>query len=193
MSHKYIGREQEKAPKIEGMATGIKTFNEYLSETTLARVWQYFGTTTYPAAIMSASKGGLSAKMNADRTMALARLVRGAGFGYVFVDGKYDGESETSLVINGDAKDNGKLKGAMRHWRALFDQQSVLFKPEGSERALLLYADREEDLGTFHPDRLAKAMTQLRGRGDRTFVFESAYTPMGFFERIGYELWKRRQ
>lgn len=170
----------------------IKRFVQYLTEMSLSRVWQTFGTSEYPAGIMSAWKSSLPEKENAARTKALANKMRAAGYGYIYVDGMYKGQAETSLAVRGTAHDNGKLKGLLRKWRADYDQESVLFKPEGSDHAVLVFSDHEEDLGTFHPNHAADFMTALRGRPG-SFVFEAAYEPMNFFAKLAEWNRQRRQ
>jgi hypothetical protein len=160
----------------------IQTFREYvaetyLTETSLARVWQHFGTPDAPAGIISAFTNTHSPKENYQRTQRLSGDVRAAGFGYVIALGHYKDQQgvsidETPLLIAGTAGDGGKLKGLLRKWRAAYDQESVLFKPEGSVHGFMVYADHEDDLGTFHPNRISEWMTTVRGRSGGTFVFE---------------------
>ncbi len=172
----------------------IKSFNQYLTETPLSRVWSTFTTPDIVAGIISASRGEKSAKENAARTMELASKVRSAGYGYVFVDGQWTEMGpnglehpvkETSLVINGGSKDNGRLKGFLRKWMGEYDQEGIIFKPEDATYVIVMTSNGTETrVGSFHPDVAASMMTKLRGRGDRSFVFESAYTAMGFAGRL---------
>jgi hypothetical protein len=172
----------------------IKSFLDYLTETTLSRVWQYFATEKYPAGIMSAWRHGHSAQEQASATKRLANEIRAAGFGFVYADGRYVEAQpprvpvqveETALLIHGTPGDNGKLKGCLRKWRAEYDQDATIFKPEGSVRVLLLNRDGSEtDIGTFHPNRTSDYMTALRGRSGGSFVFENAYAEMTFIERL---------
>lgn len=167
---------------------GIKSFGTYLQETSLSRVWQQFGTVDIPAGIISAFKNGLGMQENHRRTYELSAKVRAAGFGYVFADGHYKDKEgvtveETPLVIVSHAGDNGKLKGFLRQWCDQYNQESVLYKPEGTLHAFYLFQDgHEEDLGVFHPNRVSEFMTRLIGRSGGTFVFEEyAQAQMTFF------------
>jgi hypothetical protein len=179
----------------------IKTFNEYLTETTLSRVWSTFNEPAIAAGIISASRQERSAAENAARTMDLASKVRSAGYGYVFVDGQWVEMSptglavpvkETSLVIRGGPKDNGKLKGNLRKWMGEYDQEGVIFKPEGESYVIVMTNNGTETrIGSFHPDDAASMMTKLRGRGNRSFVFESAYTSMGYVGRLLHDAEKK--
>jgi hypothetical protein len=160
----------------------IARFHEYLTETSLSRVWMHFTEPSEESAVMSASKHEFSAQVNASRTLELASKIRAAGFGYIYVDGRYNGTEETSIAIFGGK--NGKLKGYLRQWQKDYDQESILYKPDGTDHAFLLFNEREVvDVGVFHPNRAGEFMTALRGRPG-TFVFEQAYGSMGFFGRL---------
>ncbi len=181
----------------------IKTFNEYLTETSLSRVWSTFNDPEIVAGIISASRKHLKPAENAARTMDLARAVYAAGYGYVYVDGAWvettaAGDKvavqETSLVIRGSAKDNGRLKGYLRKWMGEYDQEGVIFKPEGETYVIVMTEyGPETRIGRFHPDKVAEMMTKLRGRGNRSFVFEGAYTPMNWISRFLVELRKKQK
>lgn len=179
----------------------IKGFNEYLTETTLSRVWSTFNDRAITSGIISASRAEHSAAENAARTMDLASKVRAAGYGYVFVDGQWvemgptglaAPVKETSLVIRGSANDNGKLKGFLRKWMHEYDQEGIIFKPEGETYVIVMTEyGPETHIGSFHPNNAAATMTKLRGRGDRSFVFESAYTAMGYAGRLLHDAKKK--
>jgi hypothetical protein len=172
----------------------LKTFNEYLTETSLSRVWDTFTNPDIVAGIMSASRQERSPRENAAATLELSWKVRAAGYGFVYVDGHWvemgptglaKPVDETSIVIRGGAKDNGRLKGYLRKWMAEYDQEGVIFKPEGETYVILMTENGTETrIGRFHPDRAADMMTKLRGNGERSFVFESAYESMGFMGRL---------
>lgn len=178
----------------------MKTFNEYLSEylteSPLSRVWAHFTNTTYPAGILSAFRGNQPLQSNQQRTWQLATKVRQAGLGYTFVDGTWNERDahgnavpvkETSLVVIGNPDDNGRLKGLLRSWMREFDQDAVVYKPEDSDTVVLLSRDGSESetpLGTFHANKAADIMTKLRGRTGGAFVFEGAYQPMTWIQRV---------
>jgi hypothetical protein len=164
----------------------------YLVETSLSRIWSEFGTTDIPAGIISAFTNHHSRQENLQRTRDLGQDVRGAGYGYVIAIGHYTDTKgvsieETPLLIAGRDGDNGKLKGLLRQWREDYDQESVLFKPEGTTEGYLLSANGEDAVGTFHPNRVGEFMTTLRGGG--TFVFEET----GFAQMTFFQAWSRRR
>lgn len=168
----------------------IQRFSEYLTETSLSRVWQHFTDPEQESGIISAWKDTLRPDENAKRTFELAAIIRKAGFGYTFVDGRYQGNEETSIVVVG-GKD-GRLKGLLRQWRAQFDQHSVLYKPQNTDRVILIYADHEDEIGQFHPNRAGDFMTHLRGRPG-SFVFESAAVQDTFFTALGKSIQKKKK
>lgn len=72
----------------------------------------------------------------------------------------------------------------MQEWADKYDQESVLFKPEGTTKASLLYGNGNmEPLGNISPDKVADIYTKLKGRGERTFTFEKAVYPFTWGER----------
>jgi hypothetical protein len=166
----------------------IIRFHKYLTETSLTRIWQHMTNLEQESGILSAEKGKYrdQPKVNAERTFELAGKVRAAGFGYSYVEGHYvepeGAVVETSVAIFGGT--NGKLKGYLRRWREEYEQDSVLYKPEGTTHAFLLFSDgRETDIGTFHANRAGEFMTKLKGRPG-TFVIESAFGNLNFFGRL---------
>lgn len=178
----------------------IKTFNEFLQETSLSRQWYHFTDVKHEAGIMSAFRAQYRDRpeVQAARTLELAGKISSAGFGYVFADGHFVEEGpngtkipveETSVIINGGT--DGKLKGFMRKWRSEYDQDSVIYKPDGSTHIFALSASGETDIGEFHPGHIGDNMTQLRGRSHGTFVFEQAWGTMNFFGHLLYDNLKR--
>lgn len=154
----------------------MKRFSEYLVETTISRIYQHATNPAIAVGIISASRKDTAAT-NVQRTTQLANMVRSAGYGYVFVDGRYveDGGpvQETSIFVIGDG-DSTKLQRHLETWRNQFEQESVLFRPAGEKKAYLLFRDGGKmSLGDFHPDRAGEFMTHLRGRSAHSFVFEA--------------------
>lgn len=92
-----------------------------INETTLSRVWRHFTNTKIPVGMISAytkvpagaGEGEIKRldRENLSRNKRLASDVQAAGYGFVFVDGKYRykdgsmGDEQTLLVIGGE-KDN---------------------------------------------------------------------------------------
>jgi len=171
-----------------------------IKETTLSRVWRHFTNAKIPVGMISAytkvpaeaDSGEVKRldKENLSRNKRLASEVSAAGYGYVFVDGKYRykdgvmGDEQTLLIVGGE-KDNGRLQGLLQDWADKYDQESVLFKAEGTTKASLLYASGKlEPLGSISPDKVADIYTKLKGRGDRTFTFEKAVYPFSWMENM---------
>jgi hypothetical protein len=178
----------------------IKSFSSYLTETTLSRQWETFATDDRVSAIISASRHERTPRENVAATRALAAQVRRLGYGFVYASGHYIEAGavqsvpveETVLIISGPSgSDRGRLKGYLRQWCREIPQEAAVYKPEGSTHVYLVSADdADRDLGVFHPQRVSDFMTKLRGRGARTFVFESAYYQMTFFEALAAKVRK---
>jgi hypothetical protein len=66
-----------------------------------------------------------------------------------------------------------------------YDQEGVIFKPEG-ETYVIVMTNKGTDsrIWSFRPEVAASMMAKLRGRGNRSFVFENAYTAMGWVGRL---------
>lgn len=160
----------------------MKRFSEYLIETTLARIWDHACDPNQNVGIISAFRHENTPAINLDRTHQLAGMIRQAGYGFIFVEGHYIEEGsvkvdETSIfVIGRPGPDGAILRGQLRQWRDAFEQESALFKPAGGDHAYLLNANGTTiDVGRLHPNQTGMFMSQLHGRGDRPFIFESAF------------------
>ncbi len=160
----------------------LKGFREFITETTLSRVFKHFES-DLPVTIITAFRGDYNYEENVKRNKQLASKIRKAGYGYVFVDGHWvekngnnsDDTSEDSILVIGNEDDNGKLKGLVKKWIKEYDQDAAVFKDENTKNVSLMYQNGSlEDLGTFKPNKIAQAYTKLRGRAGATFVFESA-------------------
>ena len=81
----------------------IKTFNEFLQETSLSRQWYHFTDVKHEAGIMSAFRAQYRDRpeVQAARTLELAGKISSAGFGYVFADGHFveEGPNGTKIPV----------------------------------------------------------------------------------------------
>lgn len=171
----------------------MQNFKDYLTETTLSRVYRHFKSER-PIVVMTAFRGDKTYKDNVKRNRQLAAMIKNAGYGYFFVDGHWvegDGNnkedtSEDSIFIIGDPDDNGKLKGLATNWMKKYNQDAILFK-DASKTAkveLIFQNGSKESIGGFKPEKIAQAYTKIRGRGGRTFVFESANIEKSWISKI---------
>jgi len=178
----------------------MKDFGEWVDNKTekskidesLARVYQHFNSDR-PIGLMSAFRGEYPLEENTKRNYKLAKLVRSAGYGFVWVDGTFienkgksneEHVSEVSLMIVGKNGQEG-LKEDLVRWARQFDQDAVVFKPESEQKIAYLIGQRGEILDTMRNqkfDRIATVYTRLR-RGNhagRTFVLEGVRDQKGF-------------
>lgn len=175
---------------------GIKSFRQYLKETTLSRVYQHATDITRPIGIMTAFQSGRTERDNMDALAKLAGDIQSAGYGYFYLDGHYTHESgepvdERSIFIVGNRGDDGNLKGQLRQWRERYGQESVLYRPMGQTTAYLLFANSEQSIGEFHPNRLGDYYSRLRSRPG-TFVFEQALVGKNWIERWTEDVLRKR-
>jgi hypothetical protein len=174
-------------------------FKEFLSETNLARVYHH--TQHSNIGIITAHRAGEKPEVNRSRNADLENDIRKAGYGYMHVRGqsiekdKTTGEnrtaSEHSYIVIGNDKDSGNLKGWLKHHGQKYGQDSVLHKAHDEENAKLIGTSegghpgmgKEEDLGKWHPNRMAQYHTKLHN--GKVFAFEGIgfYSPKSWFSR----------
>lgn len=174
-------------------------FKEFLSETNLARVYHH--TQHSNIGIITAHRAEEKPEANLARNASLENDIRKAGYGYMHVRGKSierdeaTGElrhgSEHSYIVIGNNNDSGKLKGWLKTHGEKYGQDSVLHKAHGEENARLIGTreggypgkGKEEDLGKWHPNRMAQYHTKLHN--GKVFAFEEIgfYSPKSWFSR----------
>ena len=138
-------------------------------------------------AVMSASRGNLSAKENRARAKKLDRDIRGKfGKGATKVTGKYDekdektGETkrvkERSHVIQSGKMGKRKFKKAVKSLGKKYGQDSVITQQKGSKDATLKRTRKDElpkrniKLGKMRPGRSGENETQKKGK---TFTYDT--------------------
>jgi hypothetical protein len=65
------------------------TFEEFLIEASLSRVWNHFSSPDTPTAILTAFRGEYDRATNQQRNAELIGKIRAAGYGFFKVDGSY--------------------------------------------------------------------------------------------------------
>ena len=138
-------------------------------------------------AVMSASRGNLSAKENRARAKKLDRDIRGKfGKGATKVTGKYDekdkktGETkrvkERSHVIQQGKMGKRKFKKAVKSLGRKYGQDSVITQQKGSKDATLKRTrkgglpKRNIKLGKMRPGRTGDNDTRIKGK---TYTYEA--------------------
>jgi len=194
------------------MAKDEMKFTKFINETTLSRVMKHFTDKERTVLVITAFRGINTYKENVKLNRQLASKIKSAGFGYVFVDGRWtekgvDGRTEKgvdadgqedSIFVNGT--DSDKLKSLAVKWMKEYKQDSILFKPAGGIDSYLIYQDgrSDEKLGVMSiksiekiKNKLSKnsvdgaGYTKLRGRGDRTFIFEGFREELSWLSKLG--------
>ncbi|WP_298751907.1 hypothetical protein [uncultured Arcobacter sp.] len=152
------------------------------NEVTLSRVWNHFKSDR-AVVIMTGFRDEKSNKENIQANKAIASQLKNAGFGYVFVDGFWVENqgtadevevSEDSIFVTADASEKDKLI-KLAHELANKYNQDAIFVKESKDNVYLLFKNgsKEKLSGGLKPDKVSQFYTKLRGRGNRTFVFES--------------------
>lgn len=174
------------------MSEDVQSFQEFVNEQSLSRVWQHTKG-DYPVAILTAFRGNYDYKQNVRRNKALASQIRKAGYGYFFVDGFWvenEGTpeeqhvSEDSIfVIGKGANSDEEFIQFISQFAKKYDQDGSLIKTSDGDVAIYDQNGRKQfGIGKFSANKVADNYTKLRNKGDksRTFVFESAREPSGF-------------
>jgi len=163
--------------------TIFKTFKSFLTESSLGRIFQHSTNKEIPFALLTAFRGDKTEKENIKNNKELATKIKKAGYGYFFVDDYWienegtdkEGKvSETSIFVVGNKNDSGKLKSLLIKWMKTYNQDAVLYRPEGTkggEATLLYQSGKQEVLGKLTFGKVGSAYTKLRGKAG-TFIFE---------------------
>jgi hypothetical protein len=156
-------------------------FKDYLTETTLSRVWIHANNKEIPVAIITAFRGSNTEKKNIQLNRSLAADIKNAGYGYFFLEGYWienvgtedeKGVSESSIFIVGNKDDNGKLVGLIKRWIIEYKQEAALIKREDTDVFEIIFGSGKSDsIGKLKPNTLGDIYSKIR-RGNRSFVFE---------------------
>lgn len=160
-------------------------FRQYaLHESSLGRIYQHSQKNTIGT--ITAFRAGNTLAVNRNKNKPLENAIRSNGFGFVNVTGHYIESPgtpeqrkvvEESFLVISSPNDNGKLKGFLKKWGAICEQDSVLYKVP-NEKAVLIGTKAgvwpglgvEEVIGDFKPNKIADLYSKLKG--GRTYVFE---------------------
>ena len=172
----------------------MKTFRDYLlevhdvidiDESSMSRIKRH--SDKGGTAVMSASRGNLSAKENRARAKKLDRDIRGKfGKGATKVTGKYDekdektGETkrvkERSHVISSGKMGKRKFKKAVKSLGKKYGQDAVITQQKGNKDATLKRTrkgglpKKNIKLGKMRPGRSGENETQKKGK---TFTYDT--------------------
>lgn len=159
----------------------------FLAESSLSRVYSHFKSDR-EIGIMTAFRGEYDEEKNTKRNQELAKKVRAAGYGFIWVDGAWienegtENEkhvSEVSLMIIGDASDKNELKPLLLKWAKEYNQDGVVHKPGGQNKKTDILDKNGGNIVSLSGakfDKVAENYTKLRrgSHAGRSFVLESA-------------------
>jgi len=166
-----------------------------LYENKLSRVWQLARTRHF--AIMTAFRNNYSREENTQRNTELAASIRAFGAGFWVLNGHwvensgtaYPVESkEESFFISLPKTNNADLTAFVIKQCCRYNQEAAIIKPEPDAPVVLLSQNGDmETIGTFSPDKVAKAYSRIRGTG-HTFVFEGAGVRGGWAAHLSADI-----
>ena len=173
---------------------------EHFSEgNKLSRVWQVASDPDRVFAILTAFRGENARSENLQRNAELAADLRASGLGMFVVDGFWvenpktpheNHVSEDAYFVSAPlgSPEADRFESAILKLVQKYSQEAAIVKLDGDEEVSLLFQNgSRESVGAFHPNRIAQAYTRLRKTG-KTFVFESASTPMGYGRALADKL-----
>lgn len=181
----------------------MKKEYEMMNETSLSRMFSNVNNPENAIGIITAFRfvPDMNLKdmytLNVSRNKSLAADIKAAGYGFVYIDGYWienkgtpeeQHVSEDSIFFIG--KNDGIVRDNLKKWINKWNQDAAIFIPTGKDRSAYLMnkSGNLEKIGSITPNKVATAYTKLRGRGDRTFVFESAYYPLNWIGKIKRQL-----
>ena len=161
-----------------------------------------------PIGIISAFRGSdergvpIPLATNLKNSRALKGELRSAGFGPIQVSGtfvenfgtdKATSVREDSYFVPGKPGENRKLKSTLIRLGKNYIQAAVLFKPDDSDEAIVIGTKEGEwpgmgvevIAGKWKVGSVGQFYSKMRGRGERSFRFESTAQPMGWITRMG--------
>lgn len=176
---------------------------EYMIETSLSRMFSNVNNPENSIGIITAFRYIPDMKekdlyeLNVRKNKALAADIQNAGYGYVYIDGFWIENkgtpeekhvSEDSIFFIG--KNDDSVKTNLKKWINQWNQDAAIFIPSGKDRSAYLMnkSGSLEKIGTISPNKIATAYTRLRGKGNRTFVFESAHYPMNWLSKLKVQI-----
>jgi hypothetical protein len=166
----------------------MKSFNEFLKESSLSRVLHH--TEKSNIGMISASRAENTPEQNKKNNKSLEKDIRAHGHGVVHVTGHYTENKGTPeekhvkehsmLVIGKKGSDSSELLNHLKALGSKYNQDSVLHKAKGDEHAHL-HGTKEgswpglgqtHNVGHFHPNRAAEFTSHLKG--NRSFTFSES-------------------
>lgn len=165
----------------------MKTYKEMmassLSEMKLSRVFQHYNDSDTAILIISAFRDEYGYKQNVNRNKELARRIKKAGFGYVYVDGHWidkdtgiDSEEDSIFVTSNESI---KLKIYGIEWLHDYKQDAIIFKPANGTAFLIenaKYGGKEKNIGSFNVKTIEKVKSDLYKKRDDPETYGAGYT-----------------
>lgn len=170
----------------------MKNYKQYLTEVKLSRVFNHFTNPDIPVGVITTFRKDKPVEEGIKDNKILAKELRSAGYGYVWVDGAWKetnqetGEKEDvqedSILVIGAENDNNKLYDILLKNTKKYEQDGFMFKPEGTTEVFIIDKEGDKDKiadasDDFKRDKFEYGYTILRGGGaGRIFSLHEAYT-----------------
>lgn len=173
-----------------------------LNETSFSRIFAHIeGKEPTCIGIISAFVDRTEMSVNRENSDSLKWNIKNAGYGYFriighFTNKKGEKDWEEAFFIIGGKRSDKELKRLLITLGKDFTQDSIIFKPKDSHRAILIGTkdgaypglNVEKDIGTWHPDKIGEYYSTIRGKHGKPFIFERQSPLPGNLMSLGYAL-----
>ena len=160
-----------------------------LDEVSLSRAYQHVVDRKSPSwGIVTAHRVMYSKKENEARNKQLEKDVRDMGYGFFKMEGHWQECQDPNINYKDCPKDQlkdateqplfipGIKEDELKSLCKKYNQDSVVYGDTKTDHARLIYKNGGEDnIGAFHPGKIAQAYSKLKG--GRTFTFEPDKKP----------------
>jgi len=182
-------------PVVETL--NLMTFDEFLNESSLSRVWQHFTNNEKTVVILTAFRDEKTREENLRGNKAIAASLKNAGFGYFFVEGHYTENKgtedevkvkEESIFAIAEKNKSRNLIELAHKLANKYNQDSIFVKEGLGDKSRVYFytkkGTKDKIDGKLSLGKVGEFYTKLNNKKRaNTFVFESATTGSGFFAR----------
>jgi len=165
--------------------------NIMLKESSLSRVWKHNKDKNTTIVIFTAFRDEYSKEDNIKHNKLFASTLKSNGYGYFYVKGYFPENEgtdlekqvyEESIFVTTNKKSNELIQLCHKLANSR-NQDSIIVKDQSG----VYFLDKNKNrtnLGELKPGKIGKYYSQLRNKKNKTFIFESEFDGMGYFESL---------
>lgn len=158
----------------------MQGFKDFLTESSLSRIWQHVENDSTAFGVISAERQDLSDNENKKRTKDLEKRIRGAGFGFIKLKGAFREEQtgelreEISFFIPVQADEKEDLRKSLIKWGRRYDQDAIIYKDDS----------HFEMIGTNRDVGVGKSIIKFKSRSGRGNITLASSMFQDFFSTL---------